>query len=164
MASIIQSLSFTRASSSKLPVEISFQVSGVKKGSGLQRARPLETIACGVAVMSSNSAGTPALAKCAAICAPIVPAPKTVTLRITISSILLERVLWSVGLISLSTNHRPETSNERVTPAFEILAALSFCHLLNDMMQSLIPAIYPILKQNFQLNFAQIGLITFVCS
>ena len=46
--------------------------------------------------------------------------------------------------------------------AFEILAALSFCHLLNDMMQSLIPAIYPILKQNFQLNFAQVGLITFV--
>jgi MFS transporter, FSR family, fosmidomycin resistance protein len=49
-----------------------------------------------------------------------------------------------------------------MTPAFEILAALSFCHLLNDMMQSLIPAIYPILKENFQLNFAQIGLITFV--
>ena len=49
-----------------------------------------------------------------------------------------------------------------VNTAFEILAALSFCHLLNDMMQSLIPAIYPILKQNFQLNFAQVGLITFV--
>ena len=46
--------------------------------------------------------------------------------------------------------------------AFEILAALSFCHLLNDMMQSLIPSIYPILKQNFQLDFAQVGLITFV--
>jgi len=49
-----------------------------------------------------------------------------------------------------------------VNPAFDILAALSFCHLLNDMMQSLIPAIYPILKQNLQLDFAQIGLITFV--
>jgi len=49
-----------------------------------------------------------------------------------------------------------------VNPAFEILAALSFCHLLNDLMQSLIPAIYPILKENFQLDFAQIGLITFV--
>ncbi len=46
--------------------------------------------------------------------------------------------------------------------AFEILATLSFCHLLNDMMQSLIPAIYPILKQNFQLDFTQVGLITFV--
>ena len=49
-----------------------------------------------------------------------------------------------------------------MNPSFEILAALSFCHLLNDMMQSLIPAIYPILKQNFALDFAQIGLITFV--
>jgi len=49
-----------------------------------------------------------------------------------------------------------------VDTAFEILAALSFCHLLNDMMQSLIPAIYPILKDNFQLDFTQIGLITFV--
>ena len=46
--------------------------------------------------------------------------------------------------------------------AFDILAALSFCHLLNDMMQSLIPAIYPILKQNFDLNFTQVGLITLV--
>jgi FSR family fosmidomycin resistance protein-like MFS transporter len=49
-----------------------------------------------------------------------------------------------------------------VDTAFEILVALSFCHLLNDMMQSLIPAIYPILKQNFQLDFTQVGLITFV--
>jgi len=49
-----------------------------------------------------------------------------------------------------------------VDTAFEILATLSFCHLLNDMMQSLIPAIYPILKQNFQLDFTQVGLITFV--
>jgi FSR family fosmidomycin resistance protein-like MFS transporter len=49
-----------------------------------------------------------------------------------------------------------------VDTAFEILIALSFCHLLNDMMQSLIPAIYPILKQNFQLDFTQVGLITFV--
>jgi FSR family fosmidomycin resistance protein-like MFS transporter len=49
-----------------------------------------------------------------------------------------------------------------VDTAFEILAALSFCHMLNDMMQSLIPAIYPILKQNFQLDFTQVGLITLV--
>jgi len=46
--------------------------------------------------------------------------------------------------------------------AFAVLGAISFCHLLNDMMQSLIPAIYPILKQNFQLDFTQVGLITFV--
>lgn len=44
---------------------------------------------------------------------------------------------------------------------FPILAALSFCHLLNDMVQSLIPAIYPILKSSFHLAFAQLGLISF---
>ena len=43
-----------------------------------------------------------------------------------------------------------------------ILATLSFCHLLNDLMQSLLPAIYPVLKQTFALSFRQIGLITFV--
>lgn len=41
-----------------------------------------------------------------------------------------------------------------------ILFALSFAHLLNDTIQSLIPAIYPILKQSFQLSYSQIGLIT----
>jgi FSR family fosmidomycin resistance protein-like MFS transporter len=44
---------------------------------------------------------------------------------------------------------------------FVILVALSFTHLLNDMMQSLLPAIYPLLKTRFDLSFAQIGLITF---
>src|ERR1700704_6364623 len=53
-------------------------------------------------------------------------------------------------------------AEQTMNPTFEILAALSFCHLLNDMMQSLIPAIYPILKQNFLLNFTQVGLITLV--
>jgi MFS transporter, FSR family, fosmidomycin resistance protein len=41
-----------------------------------------------------------------------------------------------------------------------VLAAVSFCHLLNDMMQSLLPAIYPILKGGFHLNFGQIGFLT----
>jgi FSR family fosmidomycin resistance protein-like MFS transporter len=44
--------------------------------------------------------------------------------------------------------------------ATRILASLSFCHLLNDMMQSLLPAIYPILKTQYALDFGQIGLIT----
>src|SRR6266446_8197520 len=42
-----------------------------------------------------------------------------------------------------------------------ILFAISFSHLLNDTIQSLIPAIYPLLKTSFQLSFVQIGLITF---
>ncbi|HTV63229.1 MAG TPA: MFS transporter [Verrucomicrobiae bacterium] len=41
-----------------------------------------------------------------------------------------------------------------------ILIALSACHLLNDSMQALIPAIYPLLKVSFNLTFTQIGLIT----
>ncbi|HEY7976615.1 MAG TPA: MFS transporter [Rhizomicrobium sp.] len=45
---------------------------------------------------------------------------------------------------------------------FSVLFAISFCHLLNDMMQSLIPSIYPSLKTMFHLSFAQVGLITLV--
>ena len=41
-----------------------------------------------------------------------------------------------------------------------ILVAVSVCHLLNDMVQSLLPAIYPILKSSFHLNFSQIGLLS----
>ncbi len=41
-----------------------------------------------------------------------------------------------------------------------ILAAISVCHLLNDMVQSLIPAVYPVLKSSYHLDFSQIGLIT----
>ena len=44
--------------------------------------------------------------------------------------------------------------------AFVVLFAISFCHLLNDMMQALLSAIYPSLKMALHLNFAQIGFIT----
>lgn len=43
--------------------------------------------------------------------------------------------------------------------AYSILFSISFSHMLNDTMQSLIPSIYPLLKNSFNLNFAQIGLI-----
>ena len=43
---------------------------------------------------------------------------------------------------------------------FAVLAAISFSHLLNDLVQSLLPAIYPMLKTRFHLDFWQIGLIT----
>lgn len=42
----------------------------------------------------------------------------------------------------------------------KVLWALSVSHLLNDTIQSLLPAIYPVLKESFRLNYAQIGLIT----
>jgi len=44
--------------------------------------------------------------------------------------------------------------------AYPVIAAISFAHLLNDMMQSLLIAIYPMLKQELSLSFTQIGLIT----
>ncbi|MDP3898436.1 MAG: MFS transporter [Mesorhizobium sp.] len=51
----------------------------------------------------------------------------------------------------------------RLTPsttAFGVILAVSFCHLLNDMMQSLLAAIYPMLKADYGLSFWQIGLLT----
>jgi MFS transporter, FSR family, fosmidomycin resistance protein len=45
-------------------------------------------------------------------------------------------------------------------PAYLVLAGISFSHFLNDTMQSLIASVYPILKDNYALDFAQIGLIT----
>jgi MFS transporter, FSR family, fosmidomycin resistance protein len=44
---------------------------------------------------------------------------------------------------------------------FSILLAISFSHLLNDTMQSLIPSTYPLLKHSLHLNFSQLGLVTF---
>ena len=46
--------------------------------------------------------------------------------------------------------------------ALAVLVSISFCHLLNDMLQSLLPAIYPMIKQGFGLTFSQVGLITLV--
>ena len=46
--------------------------------------------------------------------------------------------------------------------AYAILFTMGLCHLLNDMIQSVIPAIYPLLKENYGFTFAQIGVITLV--
>src|SRR5690606_13363406 len=45
---------------------------------------------------------------------------------------------------------------------FPILLAISFSHLLNDMLQSVVPAVYPLIKEEFNLSFTEIGLITLV--
>ena len=47
------------------------------------------------------------------------------------------------------------------TTVFSILLAISFSHLLNDTMQSLIPSTYPLLKKSLHLDFGQLGLVTF---
>lgn len=57
---------------------------------------------------------------------------------------------------SLPTNAKP------MSVVFPVLWAASFCHLLNDMLQSLLPAVYPILRGNFNLSFLQVGMLTFV--
>src|SRR5215470_4044291 len=44
---------------------------------------------------------------------------------------------------------------------FKILLAISICHLLNDTVQSLLPAIYPVLRNAFHLDFGQVGFIAF---
>src|SRR6266705_1067200 len=60
------------------------------------------------------------------------------------------------NLTVLQADARTDTTDKTV---FKILLAISFCHLLNDTVQSLIPAIYPLLKNTFHLDLGQVGLI-----
>ncbi|HEY3599881.1 MAG TPA: MFS transporter, partial [Paraburkholderia sp.] len=61
---------------------------------------------------------------------------------------------------SASSSATPALAANAPRTVYSILGAISFSHLMNDMIQSLILAIYPMLKANFSLSFAQIGLIT----
>jgi FSR family fosmidomycin resistance protein-like MFS transporter len=59
------------------------------------------------------------------------------------------------------TEAPPAAGSSALQPTrFRVLGAISFSHFLNDMIQSLILALYPLLKNDFKLSFAQIGLIT----
>jgi len=73
-------------------------------------------------------------------------------------------LLCSVDLNLQSGNLKMSGSatleNKLEKTVYPILFAISFSHLLNDTIQSLIPAIYPILKTNYNLSFSQVGLIT----
>ena len=63
-----------------------------------------------------------------------------------------------------TTSQNPAASTSALkgpATAIGILGAISFCHFLNDLLQSVIPALYPILKDAYKLDFGQIGLITF---
>ncbi|HEU4475726.1 MAG TPA: MFS transporter [Methyloceanibacter sp.] len=57
--------------------------------------------------------------------------------------------------------NRPAVSSAAQMTAVAVLAAISVCHLLNDVIQSLIVALYPMIKESLGLDFRQIGLITF---
>ncbi len=61
-------------------------------------------------------------------------------------------------------NQNPEIAPTTMVQktVYPVLIAIAIAHLLNDLMQSVIPATYPILKTNFNLSFTKIGLITFV--
>ncbi|MBB5338463.1 MFS transporter [Tunturiibacter gelidoferens] len=59
-----------------------------------------------------------------------------------------------------STIATPLSAPSSSQTLLRVLTAASFCHLLNDMVQSLLPSIYPILKSSFHLNFTQIGILT----
>jgi len=54
----------------------------------------------------------------------------------------------------------PAVRSDAEKAALFVLLGVSFSHMLNDMMQSLLPSIYPILKSQYELSFAQIGIIT----
>ncbi len=54
----------------------------------------------------------------------------------------------------------PASPQERTGVVYRVLGAISVSHLLNDMMQSVLIALYPVLKGNFSLSFTQIGIIT----
>jgi MFS transporter, FSR family, fosmidomycin resistance protein len=64
------------------------------------------------------------------------------------------------GMTQASGAARPAMAAQAGSTTFAVILSLSFCHLLNDMMQSLVPAIYPVLKESYGLSFGQIGLIT----
>ena len=63
----------------------------------------------------------------------------------------------SISQRSLDTSATGKSVSKTVFP---ILFTISFSHFLNDMMQSVIPAVYPLTKEHFNLSFTQIGLIT----
>ena len=70
----------------------------------------------------------------------------------------METSLEKSALAGAATAAQPAAKVQRTV--YSVLGAISFSHLLNDMIQSLILAIYPMLKDNFALSFGQIGLIT----
>ncbi|MBP6550556.1 MAG: MFS transporter [Flavobacterium sp.] len=65
----------------------------------------------------------------------------------------------SISAQTLSKNNETPIVQQTV---YSILFSIAFAHLLNDLMQIVIPSTYPLLKEKFNLSFTQIGLITFV--
>src|SRR5271169_4334612 len=62
------------------------------------------------------------------------------------------------NLTAIQASASADTGEKTV---FKILLTISFCHLLNDTVQSLIPTIYPVLERTFHFNYWQVGRISF---
>ncbi len=71
--------------------------------------------------------------------------------------IVTEETLTTPVVVEAAT---PSVAASAAGPAYAVLFAISISHCLNDLMQSLIPSIYPILKANYALDYTQIGLIS----
>src|ERR1700712_3082184 len=70
----------------------------------------------------------------------------------------------AAGAASAAPNAAPSAAGAAPSAAgaaMTILLAISFAHMLNDLVQSLLPAIYPLLKDNYGLTFGQIGWLAF---
>ncbi len=63
--------------------------------------------------------------------------------------------------VSVEPAERRAAARAAQATVVPILIAISLSHMLNDSLQSLIPAIYPLVKDSFRLSFTQVGLITF---
>src|SRR5881396_3768245 len=59
----------------------------------------------------------------------------------------------------MAVGYPSRAQHQREVTAVAVLAGISFSHLLNDTVQALLPAIYPMLKDTFALTFSQVGLI-----
>jgi len=62
--------------------------------------------------------------------------------------------------MSIAENQTSTTSTDSGAAIYSVVVALGACHFLNDMMQSMLAAIYPMLKTNYGLDFGQIGILT----
>jgi FSR family fosmidomycin resistance protein-like MFS transporter len=65
---------------------------------------------------------------------------------------------------NISSLHAEPRTGTAERSTFKVLLAVSICHLLNDTVQSLLPALYPLLRNTFRLDFGQIGLIAFTAT
>src|SRR5690606_41532848 len=79
-----------------------------------------------------------------------------------ISSLRANQLLFNNALMKGSYSNSTASALDKAQDptVYPILFTISFAHLLNDLVQSVIPAIYPLLKDNYLLSFTQIGLIT----